>query len=168
SVEGDSASSAELFALLSAIADMPLKQSIAVTGSVNQHGEIQAIGGVNEKIEGFYEVCKAQGLTGEQGVIIPKANLQHLMLKDEVVEAVREGKFHIWAISHVNEGLEILSGLPAGERGADGKFPEGSFNARVEARLREFSRLVQQAMRAGEAPAAERSEDETPGAPIPP
>ena len=149
-VEGDSASSAELYALLSAIAEVPLKQSIAVTGSVNQRGEIQAIGGVNEKIEGFYEVCKAQGLTGEQGVIIPKANLQHLMLKEEVVEAVREGKFHIWAISHVNEGLEILSGLPAGERDADGKFPEGSFNARVEARLREFSRLVQQAMRSGE------------------
>jgi lon-related putative ATP-dependent protease len=149
-VEGDSASSAELYALLSAIAEVPLKQSIAVTGSVNQRGEIQAIGGVNEKIEGFYEVCKAQGLTGEQGVIIPKANLQHLMLKEELVEAVREGKFHIWAISHVNEGLAILSGLPAGERDADGKFPEGSFNARVEARLREFSRLVQQAMRPGE------------------
>ncbi|GBC92812.1 Lon protease [bacterium HR15] len=151
-VEGDSASSAELFALLSAIANVPLKQSIAVTGSVNQRGEIQAIGGVNEKIEGFYEVCKAHGLTGEQGVIIPKANLQHLMLKDEVVEAVREGKFHIWAISHVNEGLEILSGLSAGERDADGKFPEGSFNARVEGRLREFSRLVQQATRFGESP----------------
>ena len=149
-VEGDSASSAELYALLSAIAEVPLKQSIAVTGSVNQRGEIQAIGGVNEKIEGFYEVCKAQGLTGEQGVIIPVANLQHLMLKEEVVEAVRDGKFHIWAVSHVNEGLEILSGLPAGERDADGKFPEGSFNARVEARLREFSRLVQQAMRPGE------------------
>jgi lon-related putative ATP-dependent protease len=149
-VEGDSASSAELYALLSAIAEVPLKQSIAVTGSVNQRGEIQAIGGVNEKIEGFYEVCKAQGLTGEQGVIIPEANLQHLMLKEELVEAVRDGKFHIWAVSHVNEGLEILSGLPAGERDADGKFPEGSFNARVEARLREFSRLVQQAMRPGE------------------
>jgi lon-related putative ATP-dependent protease len=160
-VEGDSASSAELYALLSAIAEVPLKQSIAVTGSVNQRGEIQAIGGVNEKIEGFYEVCKAQGLTGEQGVIIPKANLQHLMLKEEVVEAVREGKFHIWAISHVNEGLEILSGLPAGQRGADGKFPEGSFNARVEARLREFSRLVQQAMRTGEVVASPESDSAT-------
>ncbi len=157
-VEGDSASSAELYALLSAIAEVPLKQSIAVTGSVNQRGEIQAIGGVNEKIEGFYEVCKAQGLTGEQGVIIPAANLQHLMLKEEVVEAVRDGRFHIWAVSHVNEGLAILSGLPAGERDADGKFPEGSFNARVEARLHEFSRLVQQAMRTSEVVASPESD----------
>jgi len=142
-VEGDSASAAELFALLSAIAGVPLKQSIAVTGSVNQRGEIQAIGGVNEKVEGFFDVCRVKGLTGDQGVIIPEANVQHLVLRDDVVEAVRQGKFHIWAIRTVDEGIEILTGLPAGERGPDGKYPEGTLNYLVDKRLAEMARALQ-------------------------
>lgn len=109
-VEGDSASCAEMYALLSSLADIPLRQDIAVTGSVNQHGEVQPIGGANQKIEGFFETCKAQGLTGKQGVIIPKQNVMHLMLHDEVVKAVKDGKFHIYAVGHIEEGLEILTG----------------------------------------------------------
>ena len=114
-VDGDSASSTELYALLSAITDVPLKQGIAVTGSVNQLGEVQAIGGVNEKIEGFYAVCKARGLTGEQGVMIPKDNVHNLMLKPEVVEAVKRGRFHIYAVSTIEQGIELLTGMPAGQ-----------------------------------------------------
>jgi len=143
-VEGDSASSTELYALLSALSGLPIKQGIAVTGSVNQQGEVQAIGGVNEKIEGFFEVCKLKGLTGEQGVMIPKSNVQNLMLREEVVEAVREGKFHIWAVSTIDEGIEILTGVEAGERGPDGKFPEGTVNYRVERRLRELAERLQE------------------------
>jgi lon-related putative ATP-dependent protease len=115
SIEGDSASSTELYALLSAFSGLPIKQGIAVTGSVNQQGQVQAIGGVNEKIEGFFEVCKIQGLTGEQGVVIPEGNIMNLMLKDELVEACREGTFHVWAVSTVDEGIEILTGVAAGE-----------------------------------------------------
>ena len=113
-IDGDSASSTELYAILSSLANVPINQSIAVTGSVNQKGEIQAIGGVNEKIEGFYEICKVQGLTGEQGVMIPKQNIVNLNLNDEVIEAVKDGKFHIYAVSTVDEGIEILTGVPAG------------------------------------------------------
>ncbi|MDI6869259.1 MAG: ATP-binding protein [Coprothermobacterota bacterium] len=138
-IEGDSASAAELFALLSALAEVSLSQEIAVTGSVNQFGEIQPIGGVNEKIEGFFSVCKALGLTGNQGVIIPKANVQHLMLKDEVVEAVEKNLFHIWAIEKVEEGLEILTGIPAGKREPDGKFTPESIHARVYEKLRQYA-----------------------------
>jgi predicted ATP-dependent protease len=138
-VEGDSASCAELLALLSAISDVPVTQSIAVTGSVNQHGQVQAIGGVNEKIEGFFDVCNARGLTGEQGVIIPASNVRHLMLKREVVDAVQAGKFHVYAIGTIDEGMEILTGIPAGERGPSGTFSAASINAKVEARLLEFS-----------------------------
>lgn len=138
-VEGDSASSAELFVLLSALADVPIKQSLAVTGSVNQLGNIQAIGGVNEKIEGFYEICKQRGLTGEQGVIIPKANVPHLMLRRDVRQAVEDGKFHVYAIDTVDDGLELLSGLEAGTAGVDGSYPDGSFNQRVEARLQKMA-----------------------------
>jgi predicted ATP-dependent protease len=138
-IEGDSASSTELYALLSALSGLELKQGIAVTGSVNQHGEIQAVGGVNEKIEGFYAVCKVKGLTGEQGVIIPAANAQHLMLKDEVVEAVREGRFHVWAVRTVDEGIEILTGVPAGQRGPDGQYPEGTVHRLVSDRLRAYA-----------------------------
>ncbi len=138
-VEGDSASSAELYALLSALAEVPLSQEIAVTGSVNQFGEIQPIGGVNEKIEGFYAVCRAKGLSGSQGVIIPVANVKNLMLKEEVVEAVREGKFHVWAVKSVDEGLELLTGIPAGERGEGGEFTPHSVHALVSARLRQFA-----------------------------
>ncbi len=138
-VEGDSASSAELYALISAIAEVPIKQSLAVTGSVNQHGQIQAIGGVNEKIEGFFDVCKARGLTGDQGVLIPAANVKHLMLRQDVVEAVAAGKFHIYPIETVDQGIEILTGLPAGERDKDGNYPEGTINYLVEARLAELA-----------------------------
>ncbi|HEX8752844.1 MAG TPA: ATP-binding protein [Solirubrobacterales bacterium] len=138
-IEGDSASGAELFALLSSLAEAPVRQGIAVTGSVNQHGRIQAIGGVNEKVEGFFEVCRRAGLDGEQGVIVPAANVANLMLREEVVEAVREGRFHVWAIDDVAEGLEILTGVPAGERRADGSFPEGTIHRRVEERLAAFA-----------------------------
>ncbi len=134
-VEGDSASAAELFALLSAIAEVPIKQSLAVTGSVDQHGNIQAIGGVNEKIEGFFDICKARGLTGEQGVIIPRANVKHLMLRADVVEAVANGQFAIYAIETVDEGIELLMGIPAGERDESGAYPEGTLNFLVEHRL---------------------------------
>jgi lon-related putative ATP-dependent protease len=137
-VEGDSASSTELYALLSALSGVPIKQGIAVTGSVNQLGKIQPIGGVNYKIEGFFAVCKAAGLTGEQGVMIPKKNERHLMLKDEVVEAVRAGRFHIWSVATIDEGIEIMTGVPAGERVEDGGYPEGTINFLVEKRLREF------------------------------
>ncbi|MGD8626695.1 MAG: ATP-binding protein [Anaerolineae bacterium] len=135
-VEGDSASSAELYALLSAIAEVPLKQSLAVTGSVNQHGLVQAIGGVNQKIEGFFDVCRQQGLTGEQGVLIPASNVQHLMLRQDVVDAVEEGQFHVYPVENVNQGIELLTGMPAGERDAEGQFAEGTFNYRVERTLK--------------------------------
>ena len=140
-IDGDSASSAELYALLSDLAGIPIKQSLAVTGSVNQNGEVQAIGGVNEKIEGFFDVCRLMpgGLTGQQGVVIPRANVRHLMLRHDVVEAVREGRFHIYAVSTIDEGIEVLTGVPAGARGADGAFPEGTVNRRVEDRLRLFA-----------------------------
>jgi predicted ATP-dependent protease len=134
-VEGDSASSAELYALLSSLADIPLSQSLAVTGSVNQHGEIQPVGGINEKVEGFFDVCAARGLTGAQGVLIPSANVRHLMLREDVVEAVRAGRFHVHAVSTVDEGLALLSGLETGDRGPDDRYPEGSFNSAVEAAL---------------------------------
>ncbi|RMH84591.1 MAG: ATP-dependent protease, partial [Calditrichaeota bacterium] len=141
-IDGDSASSAELYALLSALSGKPLRQGIAVTGSVNQHGQVQAIGGVNEKIEGFYAVCKIKGLTGDQGVIIPRSNVRHLMLKDEVIEAVEAGKFHIWAVDTIDQGMEILTGLPAGEADAEGHFPEGSINYLVDKRLRELNECL--------------------------
>jgi lon-related putative ATP-dependent protease len=139
-VDGDSASSAELYALLSALAESPLKQSLAVTGSVNQHGEVQAIGGVNEKIEGYFDICRARGLSGDQGVLIPAANKKHLMLRHDVIEAVEAGRFHVYVVRDVDEGLEVLTGRPAGRREADGSFTEGSVNAAVEARLLEFAR----------------------------
>jgi len=138
-VEGDSASMAELCVLLSVLADLPIKQSLAVTGSVSQHGEAQPIGGVNEKIEGFFDVCKTRGLTGEQGVIIPASNVQHLMLRHDVVEAVKAGQFQIYAIETVDQTIELLTGVPAGKRGRTGDFTEGSVNQRVEARLIEMA-----------------------------
>ncbi len=144
-VEGDSASAAELLALLSSLAGVPLKQNLAITGSINQKGQIQPIGGVNEKIEGFFYVCKAKGLTGDQGVVIPHQNVKNLMLRKEVVEAVREGKFHIYAIQTVDEALELFTGLPAGERDEDGQFPEGTVNYLVDKRLRELAREAKEA-----------------------
>jgi lon-related putative ATP-dependent protease len=157
-VDGDSASSAELYALLSALADVPIRQSLAVTGSVNQFGEVQAIGGVNEKIEGFFDICKARGLTGQQGVVIPQANRMHLMLRSDIVEAAAAGKFHVYAVSSIDEGLAILTGLPAGTRGPDGSFPPQSVNGRVEARLMEFAharRAFGRASDTGEQPRGE-------------
>ncbi len=138
-VDGDSASSAELYALLSAIGNIPVKQSIAVTGSVNQHGDIQPIGGVNEKIEGFFEICSKRGLTGEQGVLIPAANVKNLMLKKEVVSAVEEGMFHIYAVNHVDEGMELLTGLQMGKKDESGAYPEDSVNHRVEKQLDRYA-----------------------------
>jgi lon-related putative ATP-dependent protease len=142
-VEGDSASSAELYALLSALAQIPIKQSLAVTGSINQHGEIQAIGGVNEKIEGFFDVCKSRGLSGEQGVLIPASNVPHLMLRKDVVEAVRDGLFHVFPVTTLNQGLAQLSGLAAGEPDDFGLYPTDTFNGRIQARLKELAQLRQ-------------------------
>jgi ATP-dependent Lon protease len=139
-VDGDSASSTEIYALLSSLADLPLRQDLAVTGSVNQHGEIQPIGGVNHKIEGFFDVCKARGLTGSQGVLIPKQNVQDLMLRHDVVEAVERGQFHVYALSTIDEGIELLTGMPAGMRKAGKRFTAGSVHARVDARLSAFAR----------------------------
>jgi predicted ATP-dependent protease len=142
-IEGDSASLAELCALLSALGEVPVKQSLAVTGSVNQHGEVQPIGGVNEKVEGFFDVCLEAGpLTGEQGVLVPRRNVKNLMLRREVVEAVEAGRFHVWAVNTVDEALELLTGRPAGERAADGHFPEKSVNAAVEARVMAFAKAA--------------------------
>ncbi len=137
-IDGDSASSTELYALLSSLADIPIDQGIAVTGSVNQKGEIQPIGGVNEKIEGFFDVCKSRGLTGSQGVIIPHQNVKNLMLKDEVIEAVREGKFHIYAIKSIEEGIEILTGVPAGKKDENGDYEEGTVYYAVKKKLEEY------------------------------
>jgi predicted ATP-dependent protease len=134
-VEGDSASSAELYALLSAIAEVPIRQSLAVTGSVDQLGRVQAVGGVNHKIEGFFELCRARGLTGEEGVLVPAANVPHLVLRDEVVAAVAEGMFRIHPVETIDQGIELLTGLPPGAADEKGRFPEGSFNARVASRL---------------------------------
>jgi lon-related putative ATP-dependent protease len=138
-IEGDSASSAEYYALISALADVPVRQSLAVTGSVNQHGEIQPIGGLNEKIEGFFDICRLRGLTGDQGVIIPAANVKHLMLREDVREAVAAGNFSIYAVDTVDDGIELLTGLTAGQRDASGLFAAGSINRRVEDRLADFS-----------------------------
>jgi lon-related putative ATP-dependent protease len=140
-VDGDSASSAELYALLSALSETPLRQDLAVTGSVNQHGVVQAIGGVNEKIEGFFDICAARGLTGTQGVMIPAANTRHLMLRADVVRACAAGRFAIYPIETIDQGIALLTGHPAGARGADGTYPEGSINRAVEDRLKHFADL---------------------------
>ena len=143
-VEGDSASSTELYALLSSLSDVPIKQSIAVTGSVNQKGEIQPIGGVNQKIEGFFQICRTKGMNGDQGVLIPRANLRNLMLRPEVVEAVKEGKFHIYAVSTVDEGIEVLTGVPAGKRRKDGKYPAGTISRKVADTLKAMADKLKQ------------------------
>jgi len=138
-VEGDSASSTELYAILSSLSGLPIRQDIAVTGSVNQKGEIQPIGGVNQKIEGFFDVCKAKGLTGNQGVMIPYQNIRNLVLREDVVKAVKDDKFHIYAVKAIDEGIGILTGVPAGERQTDGAYPESTVNYLVEKRLRELA-----------------------------
>lgn len=141
-IEGDSASAAELCALLSALSGLPISQSLAITGSINQMGEIQPIGGVNEKIEGFFDTCKAAGLTGQQGVLIPRRNVRNLMLRPDVVEAVAQRRFRIYAISHVDEAMELLTGIAAGRRSGNGMFEDGSVNANVELRLRDFAEAL--------------------------
>jgi lon-related putative ATP-dependent protease len=139
-VEGDSASSTELYAIISSLIEKPIKQNISVTGSVNQRGQVQPIGGVNEKIEGYYEVCKAKGMTGDQGVMIPRANVKNLMLKPEVVEAVKNAQFHIYAVDTIDEGIEVLTGLKAGELQDDGEYPEGTVNYMVREKLDVFAK----------------------------
>jgi predicted ATP-dependent protease len=141
-IEGDSASSTELYAILSRLSGVPIKQSLAVTGSVNQRGEVQAIGGVNEKIEGYYAVCKEKGLTGEQGVLVPGSNVRHLMLKPEVVEAVKARLFHIYAVNNIDQGIEILTGVSAGSVQEDGKYPEGTINYLVDQKLRAIGKIL--------------------------
>lgn len=148
-IDGDSASSTELYALLSALSGLPINQAIAVTGSVNQMGEVQAIGGVNEKLEGYYEVCKAKGLTGKQGAMIPASNVQNLMLKDEILEAAEDGKFTIYPIRTIDEGIEVLTGMKAGVRQPDGTFEEGTVNYLVDKRLREMAETMKE-FRSGE------------------
>jgi len=138
-VDGDSASSTEVYAILSSLSGLPLRQDLAVTGSLNQKGEIQPIGGVNEKIEGFFDVCKAKGLTGTQGVLIPHQNVQNLMLRAEVVDAVKAGKFRVHPVRTIDEGIEILTGVEAGAAGEDGGFPEGTVHFLVD---RELQRLA--------------------------
>lgn len=138
-VDGDSASAAEICVLASALAQVPIKQSLAITGSLNQHGTIQAIGGVNEKIEGFFDICNKRGLSGDQGVLIPRSNIRHLMLRADVISAVERGLFHVYPVEHVDQCLEILTGLPAGERCESGEFPDGSVNQRVRDRLLDFA-----------------------------
>ena len=134
-VDGDSASLAELCALLSDLSGMPIKQSFAVTGSVNQRGEVQAIGGANQKIEGFFDVCLIGGLTGHQAVIIPASNVTHLMLRKDVVDAVGRGEFNVYPVDNVNEAIELLTGMTAGERDSNGTFPMDSVNGKVEKAL---------------------------------
>jgi predicted ATP-dependent protease len=138
-VDGDSASSAELYALLSSLSELPIRQDCAVTGSVDQFGRVQAIGGVNEKIEGFYDLCAKRGLTGSQGVLIPASNAQHLNLREDVAAAVRDGNFAIHTVENSDEGIELLTGTPAGAPDESGGFPEGGVNALVAARLAEFA-----------------------------
>jgi lon-related putative ATP-dependent protease len=143
-VEGDSASTAELYAILSALSAVPLKQTVAVTGSVNQRGEIQAVGGINEKVECFFDVCKVTGLSGKQGVIIPQSNVQNLMLREDVMQACSESKFNVWPVSKVAEGMEILTGQNAGERDERGRYPEDSLNGRVQQRREQFARSLKE------------------------
>jgi lon-related putative ATP-dependent protease len=143
SVEGDSASLAELAALLSALSGIPIRQSRAVSGSVNQFGVVQPVGGINEKIEGFFDICAARGLTGEQGVLIPSANVAHLMLKEAVVAAVREGRFHVWAVNDIDEAMQLLTGMEAGEPDAKGEVPEGTINFHIALQLAELAQMRQ-------------------------
>jgi predicted ATP-dependent protease len=141
-VDGDSASSTELYAILSALSELPIRQNLAVTGSVNQKGVVQAIGGVNEKIEGFYKTCKAKGLKGDEGVMIPRSNVQHLMLNEEVVEAVKQGRFHIYPIGTIDEGIEVLTGVNAGQLRSDGTYEPNTVHYRVNKRLAEMNQRM--------------------------
>ena len=142
-IEGDSASCAELYALLSSLSGVPLRQDVAVTGSVNQKGEVQPIGGVNRKVEGFFDLCRLVGLSGTQGVLIPRRNERHLMLRKDVVDSVRKGKFHVWAVSTVEEGLRVLARKEPGSLGADGTYPPDTVYRAVDERLRQLADEVQ-------------------------
>ena len=142
-VDGDSASSTELYGLLSSLSGIPINQSIAVTGSVNQKGQIQPIGGVNEKIEGFFQVCQSRGLDGSHGVMIPIQNVDNLQLSDEIVEAVKDKKFHIYAVSTIEEGIEVLTGVPAGKKDKNGNFPAGTVNYLVAEKLKKFAKATE-------------------------
>jgi lon-related putative ATP-dependent protease len=166
-VEGDSASCGELVALLSALGEVPVRQGRAVTGSVNQHGQVQPIGGVNEKIEGFFDVCRTSGLSGEQGVLIPASNVKHLMLRADVVEAAEKGLFHVWPVETVDEAVELLTGVPAGERDASGRYPKGSVNRRVDDRLSAFAEKARNFGRGVQSPDGAKA-TETPKPPQPP
>lgn len=158
-VDGDSASSAELYALMSALAEAPISQAYAVTGSVNQHGEVQAIGGVNEKIEGFFDICEERGLTGEQGVLIPTANVKNLMLRQDVRDAVADGKFHIYPVDHIDQGIELLTGVPAGEPDEEGNYPEGSINYRIVQRLDAMAEKLRKFSTAAQLTESDEEED---------
>jgi predicted ATP-dependent protease len=143
-VDGDSASSTEIYALISALAELPLRQDIAVTGSMNQQGDIQAIGGVNEKIEGFFDVCRIKGLSGTQGVMIPASNVEDLMLRDDLLDAVAAGKFHIWPVAKVEDGIEVLTGMTAGCCNGDGSFQSGTVFAKVNDRLSKMAQMMKE------------------------
>jgi predicted ATP-dependent protease len=147
---------------------VPVRQGRAITGSVNQHGQVQPIGGVNEKIEGFFDVCRAGGLTGDQGVLIPASNVKHLMLRADVVEAAEKGLFHVWPVETVDEAVELLTGVPAGERGADGRYPEGSVNRRVDDRLAAFAEKARNFGRGTPAANGAKAEAQKPPEPGPP
>ncbi len=159
-VDGDSASSTELYAILSALSELPIKQNLAVTGSVNQKGEVQAIGGVNEKIEGFYRTCKVKGLKGDEGVMIPRSNVQHLMLNEELVEAVRQGRFHIYPVSTIDEGIEVLTGVKAGQLSGDGTYEPGTVHYRANKRLTEMTHRLAALV------SSSRLEEETPSSEV--
>lgn len=163
-VDGDSASSTELYALMSSLAGVPIDQGTAVTGSVNQHGEVQAIGGVNHKIEGFFKVCKAKGLTGAQGVMIPRSNIGDLALAQEVIDAVKEGSFHIWSVETVDQGIEVVMGIAAGEKDDSGKYPEGTVNYLVDKRLEDLAKGLKEFEEGAEEEEVEEEEQtESPG-----
>jgi predicted ATP-dependent protease len=149
-VEGDSASVGELCALLSALAQAPIRQNLAITGSVNQHGQVQPIGGVNEKIEGFFDVCREKGFSSDQGVIIPQSNVNHLMLRQDVVDAVQAGQFQIYPVTTIDQAITLLTGLEAGEADDKGEFPIDTLNGRVDARLRYFAELRHEFAKGGE------------------
>jgi predicted ATP-dependent protease len=164
-VEGDSASSTELYALLSALSGVPIYQGIAVTGSVSQMGEIQPVGGVTHKVQAFFDICNHKGLDGSQGVIVPEKNVRHLMLRKEVVEAVQEGKFHVWPVSAIDQGIELLTGMAAGELQPDGTYPEGTLYRKVDDRLNEIAEIVRKYGRGPEENGGRKGGEEGGGCP---
>jgi predicted ATP-dependent protease len=158
-VDGDSASSTEIYALISSLTELPIRQDLAVTGSVNQNGEVQPIGGVNHKVEGFYDVCKAKGLTGTQGVLIPALNVPELMLRKDIVEAVRKRKFHVYPVKTIDEGIAILTGVEAGVKDGDGKYPENTVNYLVDEKLKSIAKSLKAFGEEEKKPEAARSSD---------